>query len=165
MNVKKQNKNRQGILFSFKTGMAIVCMLLVCMTSCKKDDDNGNSNGNDNPGVGSNKFSPPAWIQGSWGEKDEEDEEGIELLKFTSNDIIMSGFSWTTIFQSTLVYTVKETNTNTLYEVTVRQKNYGTETGAVMLSIKKGDGTYIEAAFVEDDETITQDDYVILHKL
>jgi len=40
MNTQKQkNSNKQGIRFSFKLGLAIIFMVLACITGCNKDDD------------------------------------------------------------------------------------------------------------------------------
>jgi hypothetical protein len=124
------------------------------MTSCSGDDNLSGS------GSGM-KFSPPAWIQGSWG------EEGIVAYKFTSNDIFLGSTSFKTIFQNVVnvSYTCKETKQDALYEVKITQKVSGKEIAAATYSCKKGDGSYIEVACVEGDNVIRPSDYVRFYKL
>jgi hypothetical protein len=84
--------------------------------------------------------APPDWIFGTW-EKDGEE------IKFTSNDIFYKGSSVTEMLPTLLGnqdYTIKETKTNNIYEVTVTVKMIGEELTVASFSFKKGDGTYIE---------------------
>jgi len=148
--------------------MAMLAMTMVFI-GCKKDDDDNGGNGNNGGGnSGGNKLSPPAWIQGSWGIVEIEELEDIELIKFTSNDMIYYGYSIQQLFPNVpgyATYTLKETKKNDLYEITITAKITGVESVSGTFSFKKGDGTYIDAAFVEEKTTVNPDDYERLYKL
>ena len=131
-----------------------VCAVMSC-GGCKKsggdDDDNGGG------GSGSIKLSPPAWIQGSWGDFAGE----IAVYKFTADDFLTYGSSIKVM--SSMGATIKEeTKTDALYEVKVTTTAGSTGSGSY--SFKKGDGTYIEAAAAVGNEVITPSDYVRLNK-
>ena len=151
--------------FSLRNVAAIIVCLAVSMmfASCKdKDKDNGNGNCNDNGNGGSSstKLSPPAWIQGSWG------VESIAVFKFTAADVVIGGVSLKTthVDHPGLTYSFKETKTDVLYEIKITAKAVG-ETAAGTFSFKKGDGTYIEAASVEDNGSISPSDYERFDKI
>ena len=80
----------------------------------------------------------------------------FEILKFTSDDMLILGQSYKTFYGTTtgpgVKFTMKETkNTSSLYEITLTGKAGG-EKGSGFFSFKKGDGTYIEAMFWDDEE-------------
>ena len=132
-----------------------VCAVMCC-GGCKKsgDDEKG--------GSGGFKVSPPAWIQGKWG------MEGYEIYKFTTDDILVYGFSFKSMYVQVpgVTYTCRETKTEVLYEIHITVKAKGTsETGSGTFSFKKGDGTYIEAAQADDDDRISPSDYERFDKL
>ena len=146
--------NKQIFLKNVATMVA--CFAVCFMMSCKEGgviDDLASG--------GSAKFSPPTWIQGSWG------MEGYEIFKFTTNDIFVWGTSLKATFQSVagVTYSCKETSTSTLYEVKVTQKYLGSETAAGTFSFKKGDGTYIDAATADEGDIIQPSDYERLNKM
>ena len=146
--------NKRNFLKNVAT--IVACFAVCFLTSCS-----GGNIIDDLTGGSSIKLSPPAWIQGSWG------EEGIVAYKFTSNDIFLGSTSFKTIFQSvvTVSYTCKETKQDALYEVKITQKVSGKEIAAATYSFKKGDGSYIEAASVDGDDAISSSDYVRFYKL
>ena len=148
--------------FFLRNVATIVACLAVCaVISCggKKDkDDDGGGNG------GSLKFSPPSWIQGSWGEL----VGGGAVYKFTADDFIQYGVSYKTTLSQTpgVTFSCKETKTDVLYEFKITAKAKGTpESGHGTYSFKKGDGTYIEHAQAFGDEKIDPSDYSRLDKL
>ena len=136
--------------------------ILVCLAVCAMICFNGCS-GNDivNGAGGSHKLSPPAWIQGSWG------IEGYVIFKFTADDVMMGGVSlkMTYVSYPGLTYSFKETKNDALYEIKVTAKAPNGESAAGTLSFKKGDGTYIEAATVEENASIRPSDYERFDKL
>jgi len=141
-----------------KNVATIVASFAVCammsFSGCKKDDNGGGGGGGG--GANSVKFSPPAWIQGSWG------YDKYEVFKFTKDDFFMGGISFKTIWNVGAPgwsISFKETkNTDSLYELTVTARAGG-ETASGIYSFKKGDGTYIEAAVNDEGTTISADDY------
>ena len=144
--------------FSLRNVTIVVCLAvcaMMCFNGCKKDDDKKGGGGDDN-----HKLSPPAWIQGSWG------MEGYEIFKFTTDDVVIAGVSFKAMFAETgVAYSVKETKTDVLYEIKITAKASTGETGAGTFSFKKGDGTYIEAATAEDDDSIDPSDYERFDKM
>jgi len=142
-----------------KNVATIVACFAVCammsFSGCKKDGGGGG-------GANSVKFSPPAWIQGSWG------YDKYEVFKFTKDDVFSGGMSLKTIWNFSAPgwsISFKETkNTDSLYELTVTAKGGG-ETESAIYSFKKGDGTYIEAAANETGTTLSADDYERLDKV
>ena len=151
--------------FSLRNVAAIIVCLAVSMmfASCKdKNDDNGNggNGGNGNGGGSSTKLSPPAWIRGSWGVED------YVIFKFTADDVVIGGVSlkMTYVDYPGLAYSFKETKTDALYEIKVTARAVG-ETAVATLSFKKGDGTYIEAASVEGNDSINPSDYERFDKI
>jgi hypothetical protein len=146
--------------FNFRNVAAIIVCLAVSMmfASCKdKDNDNGSGNG----GGSSTKLSPPAWIQGSWG------VESIAVFKFTASDVVVGGVSLKTTYVGYpgLAYSFKETKTDALYEIKITAKAPNGESAAGTFSFKKGDGTYIEAASVENNGSINPSDYERFDKI
>ena len=137
-----------------------VATMVACFAVCFLMSCNG-GNTIDDLGGSSIKLSPPAWIQGSWG------EEGIVAYRFTSDDILLGGTSFKTIFQNvvSVSYTCKETKKDALYEVKLTQKVLGKETAAATYSFKKGDGSYIDAATASENEVISPSDYQRLNKM
>ena len=112
--------------------------------------------GGDNIISVSGKLSPPSWIRGSWGVDMGEGYGMFEVLKFTSDDMLILGQSYKTFYGTTtgpgVNFTMKETkNTSSLYEITITAKA-GSEKESVLYSFKKGDGTYIEALGWDDDD-------------
>jgi len=144
--------------FKLRNVAAIVACLVVTsmMFSSCKDNDNGNGNGG-----GSTKLSPPAWIQGSWG------VEGIAVFKFTAADVVVGGVSLKTTYVDYpgLTYSFKETKTDALYEIKITAKAPNGESAAGLLSFKKGNGTYIEAASVDGNGSINPSDYERFDKI
>jgi len=142
-----------------KNVATIVACFAVCVmmsfSGCSKDDEGGG-------GKSSVKLSPPAWIQGSWG------YGSYEVFKFTKDDAIMGGTSikiyWSGGAPGASL-TIKESKkTDSLYEITVTGKAGG-ESGSGIMSFKKGDGTYIEAAVEENGTVLTADDYSRFDKI
>ena len=135
--------------------LAIAMIAITSISSCQKGDGIG--------GGKTAKFAPPAWIQGKWG------IEGIEMFRFTSDDVFSMGVSLKTIWNiSTGVSSVslKETkNTDSIYEITVTGSAVGQGSASGYYSFKKGDGTYIEAASNETGVPLSNDDYVRLKKI
>jgi hypothetical protein len=150
--------------FSLKNVATVVACFAVCAVmscgGCKKsggdDDDNGGG------GSGNLKFSPPSWIQGSWGEF----VGGGAVYKFTADDFIQYGVSYkASLFSPGVTFSCKETKTDVLYEFKITAKAKGMpETGHGTYSFKKGDGTYIEHAQAFDDDKIDPSDYERLDK-
>ena len=135
-----------------------ICLVGVMLFSGCKDKGNGIGT------LGKTaKLAPPAWIQGKWG------AEGIEVFKFTSDDVFTMGVSLKTIWNYNVgvsSVSLKETkNTSSLYEITITAKAMGQESVSGYYSFKKGDGTYIEAASNETGTPLTNDDYGRLDKI
>ena len=143
--------------FSLRNVTIVVCLAVCAMMSfngCKDDNDDNGSGG------GSHKLSPPAWIRGSWG------EEGFEFFKFTANDVVVAGVSFNMMFANPgVTYSFKETKNDALYEIKVTAKSSTGETAAGTFSFKKGDGTYIEVATAEGNDSIKPSDYERYEKL
>jgi hypothetical protein len=140
-------------IFRFSMSTLILAFIF---TGCDKLGDLSGESG---------KLSPPSWIQGSW---TPEDVPQIVALKCSSDDVIWWGQSIKQIWGSNsslgVGYTIKETkNTGSIYEITIKASS-GVDHAAAMFSFKKGDGSYIEAATIEDGERIYDDDYVRLNK-
>ena len=140
----------------FSRLMAIIMVAILCCSGCKKDKDSGG-------GGGSGKLSPPAWIQGSWGTAPA--GVGLEVFKFTPNDVLQMGVSLKTYAVSTPSGTVtisESKKTDNLYEITLKAKASGKETVSGFYSFKKGDGTFIE--FGSDETGATEVEYGRLYK-
>jgi len=134
--------------------IGVTCLAVLMFVACSKKDDNGG---------GSAKFSPPAWIQGSWGAAP--NGVGPEIFNFTSNDVLMSGVSLKTYTGSGPggYSSISETKkTDNLYEITIKAKASGSEAVSGFFSFKKGDGNYIEFGTNETGSAIT--DYGKLYK-
>ena len=143
---------KKVFLLGIFTAMMIA---MVSFSSCSKDNDSGSD------AVIKVKLSPPAWIRGSWGVED------IEVFEFTSDDVLMFGQSIKLMNFSAPSGSIsmKETkSTSSVYEITISVKSGG-EKAAAIFSFKKGDGTFIDAAFIEAGETLSDDDYDRLDKM
>ena len=148
----KKNFNLRNVA---KIGVTCLAVLMFVACSKKNNGDGGGKSGS---------FSPPAWVQGSWGVA--EGGVGPELFKFTSNDVLMSGVSLKNYTASGVSgsVTISETKkTDNLYEITMKVKATGHETVSGFWSFKKGsDGTYIE--FGADESGSTNVEYGKLYK-
>ncbi|MDR2971435.1 MAG: hypothetical protein LBU83_05850 [Bacteroidales bacterium] len=146
--MKKSKKlNLEGVKNSFKL-FAILLMVLACMAGCKKDNIPGLPGGGGGGGGGESKLSIPAWAQGNWGDL----ESSYVIYKITSNEIYIGGYAWSTsyISSSEVTFTLTQTNKDGLYEA--KFKASGAVNGYHKISIKRGDGTYIEIASKDDDD-------------
>jgi len=133
--------------------IGVACLAVLMFVACSKKDEEG----------AAVKFSPPAWIQGSWGAAPE--GVGPEIFNFTSNDVLMSGVSLKTYTGSGPggYSSISETKkTDNLYEITIKAKASGSEAVSGFFSFKKGDGTYIYFGTNETGSAIT--DYGELYK-
>jgi hypothetical protein len=124
-----------------------MAMMSIVLTNCDKSGILGEKNGT--------KLSPPSWIQGTW----TDGESGIELFKFTSDDVfywkisLKTTYGWSVLGTGT---TLKETKNNSSeYEVKVTAKVGGKEEGVGRFSFKKIDANRIQASINEDGDNIT----------
>jgi len=142
----------------FRFSMCAV-ILAITLVSCGGGSDDDITGG----GKGS-KLSPPSWLQGNWG-----DENGIIVIyKVTKDDVFMMGKSLKTYVNQSgggASASLKETkNTSSLYELTIKADDGEGTKASFIWSFKKGDGTYIDAAFIETGNAPAADDYDKLYK-
>jgi photosystem II stability/assembly factor-like uncharacterized protein len=137
--------------------IAIVAIAMA-FVGCKKDDNNDGGGGGGTGGPsGTDKFSPPAWIQGTWSSAAKRAWD----FTFTSDGITMNGMDLKDFFNQQYgddecSVTFKEvTKTNNLYEIEI--KIIGSTMGNLNLlySFKKGNGNYIEIGFSTNGGPIT----------
>lgn len=99
--------------------MASTVMLTL---SCSSSDDSSANNSNNNS---SSKITPPAWIQGTWVDKDTYDEVGYKIgFVFKSNDICMLNISHETCWKESVDL---HNNTPNAPKATVNQNISDTE--------------------------------------
>ena len=144
---KKLNLRNVAVIFA--------CLAVVVMFSGCKDNGNSDDNGKSSNG-GTMKFSPPTWIQGKWGDWQ---ADGTELFRFTSNDVVYMGMSFSEIYNPSAYSMKEEKKTNALYEITFTVKGTGV---SVYYSFKKVDETHIGVANNGVGEPY---DYVELEKM
>ena len=133
----------------------VACLAVTSMmfSGCKDKDSDNNGNGNNN---GAMKFSPPAWIQGKWGDWQ---GDGTALFRFTSDDVVYMGKSFAEMYTPS-AFSMKETKkTDALYEIVFTVKGAGV---SAYYSFKKVDETHIGVANNAEGEPY---DYSTLEKM
>ena len=156
-NSKNINKNMNN-KFSLKS----VATIVTCFAMCVAINGCDSSKIGDDITGGSNKLSPPSWIQGTW-----VDEYGAMTVTCTSDDVLMNNVSFRVLYANVPGVgkaSLKESKkTDSHYEISVSVTESGKETVTDRIGFQKG-SNYIIIGEADGNDPMRYDDEYRLYK-
>ena len=139
-----------------------VATIVACFAMCVAINGCGGKKIGDDIIGGSNKLSPPSWIQGSWA-----DEPGFNTYKFTSDDVLINNVSLKLLYANVpglgkaSLKESKKTDSN--YELSITASDAGREVVTERLGFQKG-SNYITIGGADGNDPMDYDDGYRLYK-